>query len=231
MKPFSIATLLGGALVLSLGMIGMTGCSSTTTDTDGGKTEGGTSEGGGSDGGGGMCATTTTCKAYCDQLTSACSGANVQLDNATCTSLCKALTNNEMDMGKLGKVSDAMGDTIGCREYHSCVASMSAANAAMHCGHSNIWSAGDTCGTQCDAFCAIETKVCTGANAQFAGMNECLSKCGQWMAGKPTDTAGDTLGCREYHLGVASTSDANAAMHCPHTGNGPADGGGNPVCK
>lgn len=232
MKPFSIGTLLGGAFVLSLGMIGMTGCSSTTTDTDGGKNEGGTSEGGGSDGGGGMCATATTCKAYCDQLTSACSGANVQLDNATCTSLCKALTNNEMDMGKLGKVADTSGDTIGCREYHSCVASSSAMNATTHCGHSNIWSAGDTCGTQCDAFCAIETKVCTGANAQFAGMNECLSNCGKWTTpGKPTDTAGDTLGCREYHLGVASTSDANAAMHCPHTGNGPADGGGNPVCK
>src|SRR5436189_414 len=140
MKPIRIGALVGSGMLLSLGVIFVPGCSDSKTGTDGGGTDTGTgTETGGGDGGG-MCSTTVSCANYCAQLKTSCSGANVQLDEATC-------------------------------------------------------------------------------------------KCGMWSAGKPTDTAGDTLGCREYHLGVATTSAANATMHCPHTGNGPADGGGNPVCK
>lgn len=228
MKPIRIGALVGSGILLSLGVISMPGCSSPITVTEGGVDSGGGTEGGG-DAATGQCPKSVSCKNYCDMLTANCTGANLQLDNATCTSLCDSYT--KMGTANQGMVADAMGATLGCRIYHGCVAGMSSANGAMHCPHANIWTGGDTCGTQCDAFCQIETSVCTGANAQFGGMNECLSKCGMWTAGKPTDAAGDTLGCRQYHLGVASLTAANATMHCPHTGNGPAEGGGNPVCK
>ncbi len=222
MKPIRIGAAISAALVLSIGVIGMPGCSSTTT-TDGGTPEAGGGDGGGGDGGS-SCPTTVSCSNYCDFFESTCTGPNAGVDKTTCNSLC-----NKLGMANLGTLMDTSKDTVGCRMYHTCAASMSASNATTHCPHANIWSAMDTCGTQCDAFCTIEIATCTGANAQFGGMNECLSACGAWMAGKPTDTSGNTLGCREYHLGVASQSDANAAMHCPHTGNG-SDAGANTTC-
>jgi hypothetical protein len=105
------------------------------------------------------------------------------------------------------------------KAYHCCsiAAIAPATNLATHCPHASIWSGADTCGTQCDAYCQINAVVCTGANASFGGMNECLSKCGAWATtGKAGDTSGNTIQCREYHQGVASTSDANAMTHCPH---------------
>jgi hypothetical protein len=202
-------------VALTAGVIAVTGCSSTTT------TDGGTTEAGGGDGGGEagvMCPTDLKCAAYCDFYTSTCSAQAGALDKATCNSLCKALT--KTDTANQGMAGATSGDSIACREYHSCAASMTAANLPVHCPHASIWSGGDTCGTNCDAYCQIETTVCTGANAAFGGMNECLSKCGAWAAtGKAGDTSGNTIQCREYHLGVASTSDANAMTHCPHTGD------------
>lgn len=211
MKPIRNSML----VALTTGVIAVTGCSSTTTGTDGG----GTDSGGGSDSGGVTCPADTKCATYCDFYTAQCTGANAGVDKATCNNLCKALT--KADTINAGDPKTSMGDdTIACRDYHSCVAAMSAANATMHCPHANIWSAGNTCGTQCDAYCQIETTVCTGANAAFMGMNECLSKCGGWATtGKAGDAAGNTIQCRQYHLGVAASSDANAATHCPHTGD------------
>jgi hypothetical protein len=219
MKPNRIGTLIGSALFMSIGLIGMPGCSSTTT-TDGGTDGGGTTEGGGNEGGGGdggmTCPKDLKCATYCDFYSTTCAMNNGGVDKGTCNSLCKALTNS--DMANLGTAADTSGDTLGCRLYHTCAAS--SGMTAAHCGHAGIWSAGDTCGTQCDAYCTINLKVCTGANAAFQGMNECLSKCGGWATtGKPGDAMGNTLQCREYHLGVASSSDMNAMTHCPHTGD------------
>jgi hypothetical protein len=125
---------------------------------------------------------------------------------------------------------DMAKNTVGCRLYHACAGGASTAAATTHCPHANIWSGGDTCGTGCDAFCTIQNAVCTGANAQFAGPNDCLPKCSAWGVGKPTETSGNTLGCRQYHLGAAAASTAAAAMHCPHIGNG-GDAGPNTTCQ
>jgi hypothetical protein len=75
------------------------------------------------------------------------------------------------------------------------------------------------CFTTCADFCAGEIVTCADTYADEAA---CLAECGNWVCGAEGDTAGDTLGCRVYHLGAAQT---DAATHCPHTA---ADGGG--VC-
>ena len=214
MNPIRIGML----VALTTGVIAVAGCSSTTTGTDGGGTDSGGGGEGGGEGGGSNCPKDIKCAAYCDFYVSTCSTQMGALDKATCNSLCKALT--KTDTVNLGVAADTANDTVACREYHSCAASMSAANATTHCPHASIWSAGDTCGTNCDAYCKINLAVCTGANAAFGGENECLSKCGLWATtGKAGDAMGDTIQCRQYHLGVASSSDANAMMHCPHTGD------------
>jgi hypothetical protein len=76
----------------------------------------------------------------------------------------------------------------------------------------------------CDAFCAAVQAACTDANEQYADEAECQTACATWDPGTPGDTAGDTLACRIYHVGVAATP-GMAGEHCPHAG---PDGGG--VC-
>jgi len=70
---------------------------------------------------------------------------------------------------------------------------------------------------------------CTGTNAQFVSRATCISAAlsfpeadvaPAWLA-----QSGDNSDCRLYHAGVAGTSVANAAIHCPHVS---VNGGG--VC-
>src|SRR5262245_9504761 len=82
MKVNSIATLFGSALALSLGVIVMPGCSSTTT-TDGGTDGGGGTEGGGSEGGGEAgptCPKDLKCATYCDFYSTTCAMNNGGVD-------------------------------------------------------------------------------------------------------------------------------------------------------
>jgi hypothetical protein len=218
MKPNRIGMLIGSALFLSIGVIGMPGCSSVTTGNDGGGTEGGTDSGGGTEGGseGGTCAMDATCANYCAVVSSSCSGVTGEVtDMATCMAVCGNLP--------LGMKGDTSGNTVGCRVYHACVAGSSAMNKTTHCPHADVWQLDadmggqlvNTCGTTCDAFCAVAGKVCPGV---FTGANDCATQCGMFMDGTPGATSGNTRACREYHLGVAAQSAANAMMHCPHIG-------------
>jgi hypothetical protein len=54
---------------------------------------------------------------------------------------------------------------------------------------------------------------CTGNNQQFV-TGACAPVCATYTKGMSGDTSGDTLGCREYHAGLAAGS--GAATHCPH---------------
>ena len=212
MKVNSIATLFGSALALSLGVIVMPGCSSTTT-TDGG-TEAGGGDGGGTEGGGeggGSCAMDATCANYCAVVSSSCSGVMGEVtDMATCMAVCSNLPR--------GMKGDTSGNTVGCRVYHGCVAGSSASNKMTHCPHADVWQLNSltaTCGNACDAFCEVATKVCPNA---YTGANDCTTQCGKYMDGTPGETSNNTRACREYHLGVAAQSAANAMTHCPHVG-------------
>lgn len=71
----------------------------------------------------------------------------------------------------------------------------------------------------CNAYCTAMLSVCTGAmNGQYLDNATCLSMCANFPKGTLNDVSGDTLGCRIYHVTVASQSAMNANTHCPHAG-------------
>jgi hypothetical protein len=76
----------------------------------------------------------------------------------------------------------------------------------------------DTSVSACATFCADYATTC----AATVAFDDCETACAGWAEGTEGDTSGNTLACRAYHLGAAST---DAATHCPHAA---ADGGG--VC-
>jgi hypothetical protein len=60
-------------------------------------------------------------------------------------------------------------------------------------------------------------KMCTGALQVYADAAACQAGCAMITTpGAVTDTAGNTLGCRIYHLTVANMNATNAMTHCPH---------------
>lgn len=70
----------------------------------------------------------------------------------------------------------------------------------------------------CDDYCTTVTSNCTGQDAQYASMAECLSYCSQigWEPGvADVSQGGNTIGCRQYHAGAAATE---PALHCAHAG-------------
>ena len=54
---------------------------------------------------------------------------------------------------------------------------------------------------------------CTAANQQFVDSTACAAVCATYTPGMSGATGGDTLGCREYHAGLAAS---NPVVHCPH---------------
>ncbi len=76
----------------------------------------------------------------------------------------------------------------------------------------------------CSGYCTATMAACTGDNARYVDMTDCMEVCTEagWMAGTPGATSGNTIACRIYHAGAAATM---PAVHCVHTG---ATGGG--VC-
>ncbi len=75
----------------------------------------------------------------------------------------------------------------------------------------------------CETYCTAVTAQCSGDNAQYINMSDCMDYCGSagWPDGMTGDTTGNTLECRIYHAGDPAT--AEPAEHCPHAG---ATGGG-----
>jgi hypothetical protein len=70
---------------------------------------------------------------------------------------------------------------------------------------------------RCEAFCTGLMAICTGANEQMGGdAAACETECAGWAPGTQGDAAGNSLACREYHLGAARDTDAD--LHCPHAG-------------
>jgi len=48
-------------------------------------------------------------------------------------------------------------------------------------------------------------------------MNDCMTLCATLPLGtSDADAGGNTVGCRQYHTGVANMSQSNADAHCPH---------------
>lgn len=67
----------------------------------------------------------------------------------------------------------------------------------------------------CENYCSIYETGCKDFS-EYDNTAACLAQCGQWPVGEANATDGDSLGCRLYHVTVASTTDPN--VHCPHAG-------------
>jgi len=74
--------------------------------------------------------------------------------------------------------------------------------------------------TLCEQYCILANLNCVDGNAIDFGPQPCLDQCGTWPEGKPGDKDGDSVQCRLYHLGLAST---DPQTHCSHAS---PDGGG-----
>jgi len=74
----------------------------------------------------------------------------------------------------------------------------------------------------CNTYCTKIMSACTGANAQYSSMANCVDSCANFPVGAAADQSGNTLGCRINHADLAVSA---PATHCVHAGPG---GGG--VC-
>ncbi len=169
--------------------------------------------GGGMGGAGGGSA--ASCDTYCADITKNCFGANLQYnDMASCMGTCGALP--------VGNAGATEGNSLNCRIYHAGAAAM---GATTHCTHAGPGGAG-ACGSNCESFCSIATKICPTQHPDNA---KCMTDClgiNDKEKYDATDGAGNSLACRLYHLTVASSSAAEATTHCAHT-----VAMNNPICK
>ena len=197
------------------------------TDSGGGvDSGGGTDSGSGDDGSttsdGGDAGAALSCASYCSTIATNCTGNNKQYQtDAECLTACAHFAS--------GAATDTSGNTLGCRTYH---AGLAASATSPHCWHAGPFGFGG-CGTACEDFCALTFAYCSKADGFDAGappystLAECTAACPTFAVpdagGLPSTyngsvpATGNTLDCREYHLGNALTSTANQQIHCPHT--------------
>ena len=176
--------------------------------------------------GGGVCEEVEpgpTCEAYCGAITEVCTGDAQQYDSEeACMAYCT--TAGAFAAGEEG---DAGGNTIGCRDEQVRVArGLEGGGLIEHCTNAGP-SGANVCGSWCDNYCDLAMTHCTGDNELYADSDECEAACSPMpRRGEAGDTAGDSVQCRIYHLGVAgSDGETSAGVHCSHGGE---DGDG--VC-
>jgi hypothetical protein len=176
-------------------------------------------------GGDGVCG--GDCDYYCSLMNYHCIGPNAQFaDQAECLAACNFYPAD----GSYADPVSTSGNNRQCRIYHAEVAggivgTGGASAQAVHCPHAGQFGGDGVCGTSCQHFCDQAMSICADDNAIFASQAQCEEKCGALSSQDTAVTTGDTLGCRMYHLGVASKAEANKKIHCPH-----ADEDGSGVC-
>lgn len=199
-----------------------TGGSGAAGGSEGGTGGVGTVGGATSTGGTGGGATAQTCDAYCTSIAANCVGANQQYpgdasNKASCLEACKSFPQ--------GTAADTMGNTLGCRVYHTDAAKGVPATHCEHAGPLGGGQCGDSSGAtdtelECASFCAIATDVC---GTIWPADDDCRTQCltvANATAYNINVTTGANLACRMYHLSVAASfpaPDAGRATHCGHT--------------
>jgi hypothetical protein len=175
------------------------------------------------------------CNTYCAQMMSTCTGPNAQYyDLLRCQSACPLLLK--------GAASDTTGNTLACRMNHLALA---AGAPNPECWHAGPFGYGG-CGGACEDFCALTVQWCSPAQAYagtqpYTGLIDCLAACdgyrqvdsastgvgvdGGWWGWGPF--AGNTLDCRETHLGNAldgPPGGLSQSFHCEHVQRTPPGG-------
>jgi hypothetical protein len=181
----------------------------------------GTHDAGSADGGG------LNCDSYCATVNAACTGANKQYaDEASCKNACSKMA--------VGTAADTSGNTLGCRVFHATLAS---STPNPHCWHAGPYGYGG-CGDVCASFCKLATTWCTpaggydGGAPPYASEGDCMTACAGFRQIDGTDAGvgvtggfnasgpagGNTLDCREYHLGASFAGGPAQQLHCQHPG-------------
>jgi hypothetical protein len=158
------------------------------------------------------------CASYCGLYESGCADFSEYANTEDCLAQC--------GQWPAGLPNETAGDSLGCRTYHVTVANM--ADAKLHCPHAGP-SGGGVCvaadAPTCGDYCTTYFANCTNKLNSYKNMDDCQMQCATWYQGFDGQTDGDTVGCREYHAGVAI---GDPDTHCPHAGPG---GGGVCVAK
>jgi hypothetical protein len=157
-----------------------------------------------------------SCDNYCSTINTACTGTpNAQygfIDLTDCLTYCNAV-------GWTAGTQGQTGNTLACRVDHAVNASVSAAQATIHCPHAGP-TGGTVCGGYCESYCELALEACTGANQIFASAGECTTACNTLAANNVPPGSdgnlktGNSLQCRIWHLAVARVS--NPQIHCFH---------------
>jgi hypothetical protein len=171
------------------------------------------------------------CTNYCTTIASACTGGNAQFGGSNAADATAHCMGSCLTFPSSATQS---GDTLGCHLHHAMNAAMpnAAATDCVQAGPGgDVIGAGSTaggvCGDACTNFCTLVQGICTGANAVYASVTDCLSACSGFVttarytidattfpSANPT---GNTLACRLYHATNAAVSPSAAATHCQHT--------------
>src|SRR5262245_45899077 len=69
-------------------------------------------------------------------------------------------------------------------------------------------------GQDCSVYCQSMQAACVEDNAIYADEGQCVDVCENFPRGEPTDTSGNTLGCRLYYVRFADDSPEDAALNC-----------------
>ena len=212
------------------------GASSSSSSSSGGSTSSSSSGGsssGSSGGDAGDAGATADCAGYCAIMMSACTGANAQYQTlAECLTACPYIPAGDA----------STGNTFACHFTH---ANLAITLPNPHCWHAGPYGYG-VCGDNCGDFCTIAASYCTpdggfaadSGTPPYTSESACATTCAGFTpvsdAGTPGAEGGfyalgpgtgNTLDCREYHLGNALTTSANQQVHCNHVGMV------SPVCK
>jgi hypothetical protein len=179
-----------------------------------------------------------TCAAYCAAIAATCTGANAQYTADSDGGMTECMT--ACSFFPPGTLSDTNGNTLGCRIFHTQLAAGGLKDP--HCWHAGPYGYGN-CGDKCANFCALATTYCTpaggfdGGAPPYADAGDCTTACAGFT---PIDGTGDagtvfvdggfnsaqpmsgnTLDCREWHLGKALMGPGAATgqeLHCNHVG-------------
>lgn len=76
----------------------------------------------------------------------------------------------------------------------------------------------------CEAYCAAYPMSCSADLTPYASEDHCLQHCAQWPVGAAEDRATDSLGCRTYHVELATMW--NSVVNCTRAGPSGGD-----VCR
>lgn len=159
------------------------------------------------------------CSQYCGLVADRCQGDNKVYDYPEqCMAVCQ-----HMDPGGPNLGASDNKNTVTCR-LEKLQETEFDARPEENCP--KVGPGGDGyCGDDCDSFCALRQKVCTGVPNQTYEDDLDLAKCTANCRAVPKlatfdaarDQKGDSLQCRLVHVSEAAVSAQKAATHCLHT--------------